>query len=276
MDILLIALFSAVIGAVADVYAKGILDGIDTKSFVTMNFLSLAIITTVIVPFNFSFSGEGAFYILVPIFVLDWAANYLLFDALKNGEISHVSPLSSLEPLFAMVFSMAILPSFLSSKVAVAVIGIVSAVYFLNLYGGPLEPFKSLGRKHNIYAIAGAACFGLTAVLSKIAMEYHVNVYTLFWLRSIFILAMFLAVFGFRFDGKKFRGIFSRAVLVSIQWILAYTAIGAGNAVIAVAVSQTIPIFVLFMAYFMYGEKITAQKVVAVLVIVVSIIYLEI
>lgn len=276
MDILLLALFSAVIGAAADVYAKGILDGVDTKSFVTMNFIALAIIMTVVGPFNFRFSGINALFILVPIFILDGVSNYLLFDALKNGEVSHVSPLSSLEPLFAMVFSTIFFPSFVSSKVALAVMGIVFAVYFLNLYGGPLAPFRALGKKYNMYAIIGAASFGLTAILSKITMESYVNVYTLFWLRAIFILLMFLIAFGFRFDGKKFPKIFSRALLVSIQWILAYTAIGIGNVVAAVAVSQTIPIFVLLFAGFFYKEKITLQKVIAVLVIIASVVYLEI
>lgn len=279
VNVITIALLSAFVGAIADVYAKGILNSTDTRSFVTMNFVSMAFVMTLVGPFFFELSLTGlAIPLLVGIFLLDAAANYFAFDALKNGDVSHVSPLVALAPMFTLMFSTALLPSSVSIKVVVGVIGIVSSIYFLNLYGNPWEPFRTLKRKDNLFGIVSAGLFGLSAVLSKFALSIYevTNVLTLFWIRSVVVTLIFLLVFrnALHFEKKTGTKIFMRAILVIGQWLLYLTAISEGNVVVASSAAETVPVFILFMAYFAYREKITKQKLAAVSIVVLSLVYL--
>lgn len=278
-EIILLALSSAFIGAVADVYAKGILNGIDTRSFVALNFVSVAIVTSAIVPFFFELSLPAlAIPIFLGIFVVEAIANYFAFDALKAGEVSHVSPLIGLTPLFTLIFSSIAIPSAVTPKILVAALGIISSVYFLNLYGSPLEPLRSLGKKYNFMTIIAACCYGISTILAKFALDIHAftNVVTLFWIRTLALTLIYLLLFrrSLVFPKEKVRPVFLRSVLVTAQWLLLLTAVSLGNVVIASSLGETIPVFVLFLAYFAYREKITPQKLLAVLIIISSAVYL--
>lgn len=265
---------SALINAITNVYLKKLFDNGSIRELAPLNFFLNAIMLLIFCPFFYYFNpSPRAVVILLGIFILDTLANYFFYLAIESSEVSYTSIFMSLSPIFTL-FIATFFISVISINTLIAIVGILSSIYILNLNSqtSALEPFKNLFQSRNYYGILIAAFTGAGAVLTKIAFnEDMINPATLYMFRSIFIFIIFTILFRPNISNlspKIVLNVWIRAVFVLLHILIYYYAISLGNVVIASTVSNTYPAFILILSYIMFKEKITIQKSTAILMII--------
>ncbi len=280
--ILLIPLSSAFFGAFSNILAKKILKEITSKVFVPINFFVIFFLMTPVVIFSFKLTLIPITIILIILIgIIDAFANYFIFSSIEKGEISHVTPIFCLAPLFTVLFTGLFLPQQFNMKVIAASIAITLSVYILNIKTKSfIEPIKSILTQENYFALIGAILFGLSAIPAKFVLtEYAVtSPATLYWIRALIIALVLSILFKpkiSQLSKKDISFIAFRDIFVIIQWILLFYSIMISNVILAVTLANTIPLFTLIMARFAFKEKITFQKVIAIIIIMLAILYLR-
>lgn len=281
--LLLIPLTSACFGAFSNIIAKKVLKDIDSEIFLPINFFILFLMMTPLIFFFFKFSSPVlAISLIVLIGLIDSIANYLFFTAVQIGEVSHVTPIYSLAPFFTILFASLFLPQQLGINFALVAMAMTFGVYILNIKGTSIfGPIRNLKDKNNYLALGSAVFFGLSAIPTKLALSEFavVNPVTLYWLRALVVGTVLFLIFRPKvssFSRKDLSLTVFRDVFVIIQWILLFYSIMWSNVILAVALANTIPLFTLIFAKIAFDEKITPQKIVAIMIIVGAITYLKI
>jgi drug/metabolite transporter (DMT)-like permease len=279
---LVLPLVAAVLGAMANIVAKQLLDDVPVRSFLVVTFAWIFVLMTPLALFSFELTDIAvAVPLLGLVFGLDAVANWLYFRAMDIQEVSRLAAISGMAPLFTLVAAAVFLPSHLGVLTGVAVAAVVLAVYILNLEGGGLlGPLRSVVQKRNYEAVLAAMLFGASAIPARYALnEFAVtNPETLYWLRAIVIGAVMFVVLrpDLRSVARRSVAIVGvRAVLVIGYWLALLYAIGGSNVVISVALSRTTPVFTLVFGWLVLDEEVTGRKVGAIALVVLAVIGLE-
>lgn len=273
--LILLPLLSALLGGAANVYGKKLAGAIRPRPFAAVSFVYIVAWMTPIALYTFAFTPTPRILALLGVVaVLDAGANYCYFKGLDLVEVSDVSAIGALAPLFTTLFATLLLPEALTGEAVVAAVAITLAVYALTVERGTplLEAFRS---SHAVYPLLSGLLFGLSAIPIKVILSTPgVNAPTLYWLRSVLVGAiLLLLVRPTREDVTgSTRGIALRAGIIGASWLLYYAAIQSLNVLIAVALSYTTPLFTLLIANRELGEELTLRRIAAILVILASIV----
>lgn len=279
---LVLPLVAAVLGAMANIVAKQLLDDVEVRSFLVLSFVWIFVLMTPLALFSFKLVDlTVAVPVLGLVFGLDAAGNWLYFRAMDIQEVSRLAAISGMAPLFTLIAASVFLPSHLGVVTGLAVAAVVLAVYVLNLDGdGFLGPIRSVVQKRNYEAVLAAMLFGSSAIPARYALsEFAVtNPETLYWLRAIVIGAVLFLVLRPDLGAVARRSVAivgGRAVLVIGYWMALLYAISGSNVVVSVALSRTTPVFTLVFGWLVLDEEVTARKVIAIALVVATVIGLE-
>lgn len=277
--LILLPILSAFLGGLANVHGKKLAGAVRPRPFAAVSFVYIVAWMTPIALLTYAFTPTPRLLALLGVVVaVDAAANYCYFKGLDLVEVSDVSAIGALAPLFTTLFATLLLPSALTAEAVVAAVAITVAVYALTVERGTplLEAFQS---SHAIYPLLSGLFFGLSAIPIKLILSTEgVNAPTLYWMRSALVGAVLLVLFRPTRDevmGNN-RGIAVRAGVIGASWLLYYAAIQSLNVLLAVALSYTTPLFTLLLAHRELGEALTLRRIIAICIILASIVLVRV
>lgn len=277
--LILIPLLSAALGAVANVMGKWLADDIRPRPFAAWSFIGIFLWITPFAAASFHLTvAPVTLMLLAAVVLIDTGANYFYFKALDTVEVSDVSALGALAPLFTTMFALLFLPATVTGEAVLAGVAITAAVYTLNVdRDALLAPLTRIRRSRQYYPLLSGVLFGLSAIPVKLLLTTYgaANPATLYWLRAGLITVLFIAVFRppLRGHGQRLLAwVGLRAGVIAISWLLFYLAIQQLNVVIAVALAYTTPMFTLLIANRRLGETITVRRLIAISIILGTIV----
>ena len=105
--------------------------------------------------------------------------NYFFFRAMKEGELSKILPLQSLNPFFALILGGVVLGQRPSAMAIPGIVSIMIGVYMLNLKGkylhNPLKIFTA--DKPNLYMLASIVLVSLVGTFDTFALKVSEPIY---------------------------------------------------------------------------------------------------
>lgn len=270
-----IPLVSAICGAVATSISKSIVDRTGARQLTVLTF---AFIVLLMAPFAPAFFQVTDLALFLPLMLLitatDATGNLLFFTALDADDVSKVTALAALSPLFTAILVPLVLPTHFGAGVVAATVAIVMSVYVIET--GELGSIgEDIRRKETLYVLASALLFGFSALpmrfmLTELSLT---NAPTLYWLRAAMITTVLLAVlrpsFG-HIDRRTYGIIAGKCLFVITQWVLMLFALGRFNVITTKALAQTVPVFVFVIAYEELGEAFNIHRLAGILLIVAS------
>lgn len=260
----IIAIFSAMFAAVANILARTLLKNLRAQDILGINFLIMAATLLLISPFfykfNFSLVNMG---LVVLVAVIDTAGNYFYFKTFEKTEASIATPILSLAPGFTFLFGWLVLGDVVSVGTYFLAFLIIILVLIFSINFSNLPVFKA---DTLIPALISSFLFGISAIPSKILLSSNlaaINAPTLYMFRAGFIGIFAFMLFGFKvkkISVKQYSTIFLRGLFVIAQWVLLYFALSQGNAGVSVTLGNITPIFVFILSAIFLREKPTLKK----------------
>ncbi len=277
VDYRLLAIAAAFFGGIANVLARTILKDVKSKDMIGINFLIMTGTLSIFSPAFFYFEPGTLLFNIVPIAIplialiagIDLAANYFYFKSFEQAEASVITPILSLSPGLVFVFSWLFLDEKVSIYNVILALGIIFGIIMVST---DFSQIKSIKSSALIPALIASTLFALSAIPSKYLLSNHlINAPTLYELRAAIIGLFSMLIFGSglkNITDKHFRNIFIRSLFVLVQWMLLYTALASGNTGITITLSNTAPVFVLFLGLVFLKEKFSIKKLGAVILII--------
>ena len=269
--IILAGVSSAFCIAVVNVFLKKLFEKVSTRELAPLSFLLASITMLIFSPLYFYFRySTKIIIILLIIIILDAIANYLYYRAIESCEVSYESIFMSLSPVFTLLIFTLFIDT-ISFKVIVSIFGILISVYILNLDHkiSISAPFLNIFMDKHYLGLLNAIFVGSSAILIKYLFnEGSTNPPTLYLFRSIGVFLVISIMLNPRWEKINSKIIFSaweRVMFIIGSFLLYLYAISLGNVVVATTVSSIYPIFVLIFSYFLFKEKITLTKCVAII-----------
>jgi drug/metabolite transporter (DMT)-like permease len=268
-----LALLSAFLGGVMDIFARHIVQGITPKHMLIWSLFSISLFLGIFSPFYFSFTYDlRLLTIFLSMCFLDFLANLCYFKSLKNANASTVTPILSLAPAFTFAVSWAFATDKIEPDKLIYTFGIILLVIFFTI---DKKNLKLQSKNVLIPALGSAVLFGSSAVFAKqILSSGLTNPPSLYFLRAV---TMGLTAFlffgkGFLKIGKKnIISIFIRSTVVIARWVIMYYALSMGNAGVTLTLVNTSPIFVFVLSTLILKEKIELKKAItAILVFILA------
>ena len=271
--VILVAIGSAFFTAVINVYLKKIFSGASTRQLAPLNFALSSAIMLLFSPvyFYFKYSLHAVIYLSV-IFIADTIANYFYYTAIETNQVSYSSIFMSLSPIFTLLIFTTFIGT-ISLTTLISILGIMISIYILNLDHKTtiFEPILYIFKGRNYLGIAYAVFSSITAIFAKhVFSEGYINPPTLYLLRDIFIfisLSLALKPKLSHYNEKIAASMFIRALFGIASMLLYFYAISLGHVVLVTVVSNIYPAFILIFSYFIFKEKFSYQKILAVLTI---------
>ncbi len=271
--VFLLCIVAAFFGAIANILAKVLLKWLSTKDIFSINFLIMAVILLFISPLFYHFVPSLlAVGLVLLVAVIDTAANYFYFEALKHNDTSVITPVLSLSPLFTFILS----GFFIFEKISVItyVLSIIILILIV-LFSTNLESIKKMKFAHMKGAIFSSILFGISAIPAKYLLTtlWSINAPTLYMFRAGIIGLLALLVFNFtipKLSLKQYRFIGARWIIVIIQRVLFYYSITKIPVGIANTLFSTTPIFVFLLSLLFLWERFTVKKIITCILIVLA------
>lgn len=279
--LILIGMGSALCLAIVNVFLKKLFEEASSRELAPLSFFLSAITMLVFSPFYFYFQYSLKTVILISIvFIMDAIANYLYYRAIESCEVTYESALMSLSPIFTLLIFTLFVDA-VSLKVVISAVGIIFSVYVLNLgqSSSILEPLINITRNKRYLGLLNAVFVGEAAVLTKVVFnEGTINPPTFYLFRCIVIFIVISIMFNPRPKKINLHIVFltwRRVVFIIGNFLLYLYAISLGNVIAATTISSIYPAFILIFSYFMFKEKITIGKEIAVVSIPLFIVMLN-
>jgi drug/metabolite transporter (DMT)-like permease len=272
---LFLSLISSFFNAINTLYAKKIiLEMKDNNSFIVVSFAYVAVLLGLTLPWLYFFKVNLlSVSLLLMVILFDMTANFLFFKSMEKIEVSTLSVYIALTPLFTFIPN-TFLYGF-QPFVLVSVLFIIIGVYFLNLKGpNPLTPFHVLKKPGNLLGIATAILFGISMVPSQqLLIHQWINPFTLYFFRSSGIAVITYLIYRPKIWFPSLHlHLGLRGITVIIQWVCLLTALRFSDGTLVVALAFTSPIFVVFLAWFYFKERITLTKLTACVITILGIV----
>ncbi|MCK5177395.1 MAG: EamA family transporter [Candidatus Aenigmarchaeota archaeon] len=286
----ILALLSAIFFAVKDILAKKWLSkDTNPKQLLIGEYLLLFGILSVFllnkVNFN-SFSELWWLYILKSIVL--GGSTLIYFSMLKKYEISSVSPLINLSPLFLLFFSFIFLSEMVTSTQIFGIGLMIASTYFLestmhhhnkkNPHKAHIKSILSKDRYFFVSTIILLILMSFAAIFDKMIMK-TVDVFTNMFFTSIIILGIMVSL------NLKHLNIFHKIITLPVFFVATFSIISSFLILSAMATPNSlicliIPIrrcSTLFSSFFgglLFHEKHMIRKMVAIIGMVVSLFFI--
>jgi len=145
---------------------------------------------------NFDVSNQNLFLILLNS-IFAYGGSFLLNIAYKNCEISTVSPLLNINPLFVIVLSYYTLGEVLNTIQFIGVLLILIGGYIITLDNLRyfLHPFTSMPKKYYLMVLLTLVLWSFCPVINRVVLyEVETLSYMFFYVMFIFFIQMILLV----------------------------------------------------------------------------------
>ncbi|NQU78255.1 DMT family transporter [Candidatus Woesearchaeota archaeon] len=247
MEWFLFAILSAVFFGSRQVVSKKVLIFEHATEYLTATCLMTFVFTLFFLP-KMSFSYGLDIWVLMYVKCVFLTIGWLLGSkALRHLEISYVTPLTNLTPLFLLVWGFFFLgetPSVLQySGVGLLVFG----AYWLQAdhhFSSLIHPLRMFKNKYSVFMIFAIFFYSLCAALDKIVLA-KVNPYTYLSFTFFILSVHYLLIQFFKYDGiKDIRHAFSKgkhliiiiSLLIMFSDILYYLAVSIPGAMISLII----------------------------------------
>jgi len=170
---------AAIFSAIAAVINKKILNYEHALEFVASRNIILLIITCSLIPYvNFSLSW-WAYLSIFFVSILVSAGSLYYMKSIRHGEISSVTPIMNISPLFLVILSFLILREIPTPKQYFGVFLLILGMYSLEVgitNKGFIEPIKVFFKSKVIHKMIFAmVIFSVTATLDKLIIKDFMN-----------------------------------------------------------------------------------------------------
>ncbi len=204
---------SAIFGAIANIINKKILTHEHVQEFTATEGIVMTVLALILLPFV---NLQQPWYVYLFIYfvsIMVAAGSIFYLKGLRHGEISTISPLMNLSPIFLLIISFVILSEVPTSKQYVGIFFLIFGAYALEVgitNRGFLEPVKRfLKSKITHFLIFAMVIFSITATFDKLIVTRYTNFITYLFLLTVFksFNFIFLEVykFGWRDVKKDFK-----------------------------------------------------------------------
>ena len=169
-----------------------------------------------------------------------------IYQAYKNLDISTVSPLKNLSPIFLIILSLIFLGEKASLSNYIGIILLIISAYILEIksFSNMLEPFKFFKSKNFLLIIISLIGNSISAVLDKIILK-STNYYSLMFIFYLFLTTFYFVFIVIKKDIKSLR-IFSGTKNIALIFTISFSALLADfSYFIAVAMPNTLIILII-------------------------------
>jgi drug/metabolite transporter (DMT)-like permease len=208
------------------------------------------------------------------LIVLNLVSLYLFLSVLKTGELSTYIPLLSFTPLFSAVYANIILGESLNYFQYAGIFFIIIGAYllYLNKFSSfKKEKFSLLKKKNFLMVIIVALIWSLTPVLDKECMKYS-DIYLHGFIQSLGMLLFFPLIFIKQINLKSL----SLNIETKVSFLATFFQLYTLNHIFVAeleALKRAIGIILsLIFGHYIFKERITIIKVLAVFIIVFGVI----
>ncbi|NQU98320.1 DMT family transporter [Candidatus Woesearchaeota archaeon] len=207
MDWYIYILLSAVFIAFLNMVNKKILIHEHAMEFLSSRAPLVIIISLFLLPFvNFNIPLK-VYVLIYTMSVLVSAGAIYLNKGLRHGEISTISPLTNISPVFLLIIAYFILGESPEAKQYFGVFLLILGAYSLEVgitNKGLLEPIKIFLKSKIIhYVIFSMVVFSITATFDKFIITNYTNFQTHFFLLMIFTSINYMLVDSYRFGYRE-------------------------------------------------------------------------
>lgn len=226
MEWYVLVLVSAFLLGISQIWKKGALIKEHTLEFLSAYSVVIILVSLVLLPLvKFDFSSAYFILIYIKSLILSIAA-FTFFRLLRHYDLSEVSPLQNISPVFLLIFSFLLLSERPSSINIVGVFLIVISAYVIESehfnFSKHIEPFM---KKFIFYLFAYLIIISFAAVMDKFITR-SVDMYTYIFFQNIFFSVNFLIVAGVQDKGfgptkKALRNSWLAIILATITVFLA-------------------------------------------------------
>lgn len=270
----LLAVGSAVFGAVAALLAKRLLGAIPSARLVGPNFLIIFALLAPFAPLAFRFEASSrSVTLIVAIIIIDIGANWALFESIRRADLAVVVPALGLIPVFAIAVAVVLFPADADLVRILLAMTVVAATISLQVIDTRRLSGKSSRKDHSHYlpiaiALGSSAAFGVSSNLSKLLLDPDkamTNPYTLYFVRAAGIgITMTLIGRGFSAVRGYVKKIGLRAIFVILQWLCFLTAIGRSDVISVTTLANLTPVLAGVGSAVILGEQWNWRRTAAV------------
>jgi len=246
MEWLFLVLISAIFLALRTIFTKKLL--IKNETLPMLFFVSL--LSTISMLFfykSISLDLSLAIYILIllksVVISIGW---FCIYQAYKNLDISTVSPLRNLSPIFLMILSLIFLGEKASLINYVGIVLLIISAYLLEIksFSNLLDPFKFFKTKYFMLIIISMIGNSISAVLDKIILK-SIDYYSLMFIFYLFLTIIYFIFISFRNELKSLK-IFSGTKNITLIFAITFSALLADfSYFMAVAMPSTLIILII-------------------------------
>jgi transporter family protein len=282
---ILLAILTAILWALFDVVRKKSLLFLTETKVLLWIVVSQFIFFLVFLYFSeFDIALNDYFLYAFFLIVLNLVSLYLFLSVLKTGELSTYIPLLSFTPLFSAVYANIILGESLNYFQYAGIFFIIIGAYllYLNKFSSfKKEKFSLLKKKNFLMVIIVALIWSLTPVLDKECMKYS-DIYLHGFIQSLGMLLFFPLIFIKQINLKSLslnietKVSFFILALVVVGFLATFFQLYTLNHIFVAeleALKRAIGIILsLIFGHYIFKERITIIKVLAVFIIVFGVI----
>jgi bacterial/archaeal transporter family protein len=262
------ALGSAIFHTLFEIMRKKALLQTHAMNFESLRTFFVACFCIFLIPFlNFNFHKDSLFLVYIVSLI---ATIGILFSAkaFKHGNISLISPLSNIRPLFVTLLATLFLSESLMFTQVAGILMILIATYLLESdhhVSNFIEPIKHLIKsKYSIFFLFATFLFSICAIFDKFILTNKItNIYTYFFFLWLFMAINFNIVHTFNYGLKDSIDCFKKckylAIFVALfsltSNLLAYQSLSLANVSLVTPVLMISTLFIVLFGGKFFHEK---------------------
>ena len=233
---------------------------------------------------DFNLDIKNYFLYALLLILLNLLSLYFFLSVLKTGELSTYIPLLSFTPLFSTIYANIILGESLNYLQYAGIFFIILGAYLLysdKFSSITKKQFSLLKNKNFFMIIIVALIWSLTPVLDKECMKYS-DIYLHGFIQSFGMILFFPLIFRKQLRlknlslPKKIKVNYLILALIFLGFLSTFFQLYTLNYILVAeleALKRAIGIILsLFFGYYIFKEKITSSKILAVCIIVIGVI----
>lgn len=268
----LLSLTAALLGTGKDVVSKSLAANVDgaLSAFASfafaLPFYLLGLIALWLLGYEDFAFGQSFFWLVVGRSITDALAEMMKMKAFESGEISMVSGLISLSPLFLLITSPLITGDYLATGGVFAVLMVVFGTCLLSWNGLKASSNRNQP-KAVIFSLASAFFFSLNICLDRLAVQVASPIlsgFAMTLVAGLFLLPSFIRSTGSGFViSSNFRAFSLRGAIEFFYMVLKLSALQFLQAPYVACIMKVNLIFSVIAGTIMFGERDTGRKILA-------------
>jgi uncharacterized membrane protein len=281
------ALFSAIVLASRRIYEKNLTQkfGNFSMGFIVQSFSLIPTLVLFIflpIPNDILHLPWQFWWPLLVIWIAIYPVQtYFMYRALREGDLSNVTPVMALLPVFNTVSSFVIIGDLPSAFGLLGILIIVIATYLLLTDKQSLVP----GQKYNravLYMVLATACVAVGSTLDKVSIAASTPVFYSFMnsLGATIVFTALVFIYRQQSELKKIKGIVLPLVVLGVFQALSYTssmfAFSLGQTPYVLAVRSSSFLFAAFLAIVFMKEKLSKQKILSFCLFILGIFFITV